>query len=145
MYSNALLLVTHNLASNAAFSAAAFSASGPRGMGPYLALSSSLKVSERVEHSSSQLQLLILDGKVPRKPDLHPFLFSRVFLDKTGYLHQLKVSQHSEEEDKDIKTFFCPDGLKDEEDNEGRSTRTQKSNSGALQSVTLFCSKISTA
>ena len=69
MYSNALLLVTHNLASNAAFSAAAFSASGPRGMGPYLALSSSLKVSER--GSSSEL-LLILDGKVPRKPDLHP-------------------------------------------------------------------------
>ena len=62
-----LLLVTHNLASNAAFSAAAFSASGPRGMGPYLALSSSLKVSERASS-----ELLILDGKVPRKPDLHP-------------------------------------------------------------------------
>lgn len=100
MYSNALLLVTHNLASNAAFSAAAFSASGPRGMGPYLALSSSLKVSERVEHSSSnQLQqLLILDGKVPRKPDLHPFLLLFLFsclFGKTGYLHQLKASQHS--------------------------------------------------
>ena len=89
IYSNALLLVTHNLASNAAFSAAAFSASGPRGMGPYLALSSSLKVSER--GSSSEL-LLILDGKVPRKPDLHP-PESPASSRSREHLHQLKASQ----------------------------------------------------